>query len=238
MADVHSSTVKCCTKCGESKPAVDFVKRKSSRDGLSSHCKACKSADSRRWYEQNSEKKRATNKAWAEANRERMRPYYAAYYQANRERLDALNAAWARKNPAKRAEWALADYYKHKPKRLSAMRKWQERNADYVAMKSREWRQANPEAVRALRWNYKARKRAAPGHHTGKDISQLFASQRGRCACCGCCIRRGYHVDHIVALSKGGSNWPSNLQLLCKRCNLRKKDKDPFDFAMENGRLL
>ena len=29
-----------------------------------------------------------------------------------------------------------------------------------------------------------------------------------------------------------------NIQLLCRRCNLTKADKDPFDFALECGRLV
>jgi 5-methylcytosine-specific restriction protein A len=30
------------------------------------------------------------------------------------------------------------------------------------------------------------------------------------------------HIDHIVPLAKGGSSDPSNLQVLCQRCNLEK----------------
>lgn len=30
------------------------------------------------------------------------------------------------------------------------------------------------------------------------------------------------HVDHMVARSRGGTNHPSNLQMLCEPCNCRK----------------
>jgi 5-methylcytosine-specific restriction endonuclease McrA len=33
------------------------------------------------------------------------------------------------------------------------------------------------------------------------------------------------HVDHIVAKSKGGDGAPSNGQVLCRDCNLKKSDK-------------
>ncbi len=37
---------------------------------------------------------------------------------------------------------------------------------------------------------------------------------------------------------KGGTNWPDNLQLLCRPCNIAKAAKDPFVWAQENGRLF
>lgn len=46
------------------------------------------------------------------------------------------------------------------------------------------------------------------------------------------------HVDHIKALARGGSNWPSNLQLTCGPCNNRKRAIDPIEFARRNGRLI
>ena len=48
-------------------------------------------------------------------------------------------------------------------------------------------------------------------------------AQRGRCAGCGDGIReRYYELDHIVPVSKGGTDTLQNLQLLCRRCNRSK----------------
>lgn len=35
----------------------------------------------------------------------------------------------------------------------------------------------------------------------------------------------GLHIDHIVPISKGGKSVPSNLQVLCSKCNGSKSDK-------------
>lgn len=43
-----------------------------------------------------------------------------------------------------------------------------------------------------------------------------------RCVFCG--DYRNLHIDHVVPLSKGGTNDESNLQVLCRTCNLKKSN--------------
>lgn len=86
----------------------------------------------------------------------------------------------------------------------------------------------------------RAAKRNAGGSFTAAEIDELYRKQRGCCAGHGCGVKLGkrFHRDHIVALANGGTNDIGNIQLLCKPCNLRKNDKDPIDWAQQNGRLL
>jgi 5-methylcytosine-specific restriction endonuclease McrA len=56
-------------------------------------------------------------------------------------------------------------------------------------------------------------------------VRQLWASQAGRCALCWRPIFGAYHIDHKVAVSRGGAHTFSNLQLTHPACNLRKGSK-------------
>jgi len=112
---------------------------------------------------------------------------------------------------------------------------WLRRNA--------KWRCENPDRhrlvarVRAAR--YRARKRASTEHYTADDVAQLLRFQRRRCVYCrDKLMSRDYHVDHIVALSKGGDNSKRNIQILCGTCNRRKSARDSIEFAQSMGLLL
>jgi 5-methylcytosine-specific restriction endonuclease McrA len=115
---------------------------------------------------------------------------------------------------------------KNKDKKSAQDAQWQRDNPDRVKQRNRRWQEKNKDAVRSFTRNYRAKKRAAEGFHTGEDIKALFDRQRGLCACgCGASIESGYDVDHIIPVSRGGDNWPSNLQLLTPTCNKSKNDK-------------
>lgn len=127
---------------------------------------------------------------------------------------------------------------KNPGKVAEAGRRWNEVNRDYVRQKRLEKIRANPEAERARKLKLRARRQNVEGEHTAQDIRDIFKSQRGKCAYCRVKLGTAYHVDHIVAISKGGTNFRSNLQLLCRPCNMKKHAKDPLDFARSLGKLL
>jgi len=68
----------------------------------------------------------------------------------------------------------------------------------------------------------RAAKRDAPGSFCANQWKRIVAhySPTNRCLHCGKVSI--LTVDHVVPLSRGGSNYPSNLQPLCISCNLRK----------------
>lgn len=69
-----------------------------------------------------------------------------------------------------------------------------------------------------------ARVAGNPSRHIPREIRQrIWQRYGGRCAECGAADYLEF--DHIVPVAKGGSNSENNVQLLCRRCNLKKSDQ-------------
>lgn len=50
----------------------------------------------------------------------------------------------------------------------------------------------------------------------------VWRRDEGKCSKCG--SRKNLEYDHIIPISKGGSNTVRNIELLCEECNRKKKD--------------
>lgn len=56
-----------------------------------------------------------------------------------------------------------------------------------------------------------------------KHRDEVFARDGHKCRQCG--ETKNLTVDHIIPIAAGGTSDLSNLQTLCKRCNVKKSDK-------------
>ena len=73
-------------------------------------------------------------------------------------------------------------------------------------------------------WRYKSKRKRYVPKTMVKLIKRIY---NYRCAECNIIEspRTKMHIDHIYPFSKGGTNEPKNLQLLCSKCNQRKSNK-------------
>lgn len=108
-----------------------------------------------------------------------------------------------------------------------------------VKERARRWAKANPEKRRAISKAYSARRRAIEkGGDSTAAIYKWEQAAKKVCYWCGINCKKKYHVDHYVALARGGKHEVKNLVIACAPCNLKKNAKDPYDFAATMGRLF
>lgn len=190
--------------------------------------------------------------ACIECHNERNRKYYhktlehqhkraAEYHRKNKDKASEYGRIYREKNKEKLREIRREYKAKNKEKIREQSKEWWVKTREERLLKKREYYENNREKYRSYVRNRRAISKFVEGIHNEQDIAIILKRQKFLCAepSCKKSIKGGkHHVDHIFPISKGGTNWPNNLQCLCANCNLRKHAKDPLDWARENGRLV
>jgi len=184
------------------------------------------------WRDANKEKLAAEQKARRDANREEHNERARQYYYKNREVNIARAKRWKKENPEKRKEWLERVGYQQR-------KEWEAENKEKLKEYQKRYRTENKDAKYASINKRRALKKGSAGQYTAEDAKAILLAQGNKCANCKADLRKvPRHIDHIIPLSKRGTNDKTNIQWLCQTCNLKKKDKDPIQFAQEQGRLL
>lgn len=160
-------------------------------------------------------------------------------WQARNKKICATNN---RKLYLKQKQLGLTWYHKNKKAALEYNKKYRSVNRELIRSIQKSYVECHPEkraeTSRTSARNRRAKVLDAGGVHSHNDVLSIYFAQKGRCAYCKVKVGKKYHVDHIVPISKGGTNGRDNLQICCPTCNLRKNAKDPIEFAQELGFLI
>lgn len=184
---------------------------------LNRNCVACAVKASKYHYDANTAAIKIRHKAWFKDNREAARALSRNWYRANPEKAKAM-----------RRRTTIA-------------------NREQLRIKGLARYAANPEPFKVRAANRRSRLLQADGFHVNTDIDSIYSLQGKRCANLGCRVsirkilgskKSSYHIDHVMPLALGGSNWPHNIQLLCPKCNRSKNAFHPLEFARRSGVLF
>ena len=162
--------------------------------------------------------------------------YAHKYYRKNKDSILKRGIEWRLKNPKKVQEIQYrvnhSDKGKqrqkryrdsHKKERSESFKKWYEKNKERMNELHRLWVSKNKESARQIDRKQYARRKKAKGNFTLKEWEEVKKKHGYRCAICK--KMKKLTVDHIIPLSKNGTNYIQNIQSLCKNCNSSKNNK-------------
>ncbi len=142
---------------------------------------------------------------------------------------DKFRRRFAKNNPDYFNDWRRAN-----PDAIRiAKRKWYLKDPSKRVMAALRWVIKNREKARAAVRNRTARRKLAKGRHTAEQVLAMLYAQKWICVGCGKSIKKKRHIDHIMPLTLGGSNYIRNLQGLCPSCNCSKNAKHPKAWMRE-----
>ena len=231
-------TTKKCPKCNQAHPLTEeFWYRRSDAPNATwrTPCKKCIRARDKVARDLDPDKQRDRHRRYAATHKDQLNANQRRWRRDNPEKAAAQDRRYREANPERRRDTAQRSYYKNWQENRTRIDEWARRNPEQKRRLRRESQQRNAEAMRARSDRRRARKRNATGSYTKNDIIRQYQSQKGRCWWCSTAVGSKYHVDHLIPLSRGGSNEPRNLVISCETCNRSKSNKLPHEW---NGRLL
>lgn len=214
--DISDSTF----RCGHERTPENSVRN--GKTGTT--CRTCNNERHRQRYAANLEQSRA-------AVRERMRKHRGGLKGHRNERkthcpnghsYDAENTYLtpdgSRQCKTCRREHVRQSYEKNRDKYIPTRRLYYAANREKVLAANRQWVKDNPERA-ALISRLKKHRRRNAGVLTSDDWGTVLNVYDHRCLACGADETT---IDHVIPVSKGGTNTIDNVQPLCRDCNTRK----------------
>lgn len=209
---------KACKTCAKVLPATPEFFYQQQGKWLQGECRECAKDKARRRYQVTADAVKGQKKRSYASDPEPFKVKGNARYRVRRAEVLAQH-----KTPEAQAR-----------RRASAVRRYWA-NPEAKRLEGRLWRANNREASRIHSRRSRVKRHAAPGKHTAEDVRRQYAQQQGRCHWCASPLGGEYEVDHIIPLSRGGTDNPNNICCACEPCNRQKHAKMPWDFA---GRLF
>ena len=216
--------MKKCSKCGELKPLEMFSKNSQSKDGLRSECKEC-------------------NKKYNAEQKEKRKEWWQKYKETHKEDIEKYRAEHAEEHKVKSREY----YYGHKEECNERSRKYHSAHKEEAKEKMSKYRAEHKDELKNKKAEYYKTERGKATHKASTQKRRAAKAQNGgsfsadewealcglfdnKCAYCG--DSNELTADHIVPLSKGGTNNIANILPACKKCNSSKHAKGLTEWFM------
>ena len=196
-----------CIKCQEYKIFDEFYKDKNRTFGVGNKCKICFEEYREKYYKQNKEHYRGYKKKYYEQNKEKEREYR----EQNKERINKR----------------IKEYNNNIKNKYGVSQTTLRYREDENFRLNFKLRSSNRQNLkRALEYYNNGKSDKLPIKSPSRMLLKLYEIQNHNCPYCSNNMKDDIHIDHIIPLSKNGSNEVHNLILCCSNCNLRKSAKE------------
>ncbi len=194
--------------------------------------------------------RKAYQHEWYMKNQERLvarqRALYLRQVKAHR---NAVAKAWRDQNSEYVREMMRIKRRKYNAQRTAYNRKWRTENREHVRARDNSYNEKMREHQREMSRKRYARdphahimrqhkrrvtKLKAQGTCSKEQLAARFAFHGNRCVYCKCDGKM--EADHMIPLTRNGTNWPSNFVPACVRCNRRKSRSTYFEFMRRSDR--
>jgi len=208
---------KKCNTCGIMKPLTEYTPNKQLYDGHINKCKSCSAERQRRYVKERPDIRRKAERKWREKNPDKVKEMAKRSRKKNMEGYRRRLRDWREKNPERNKE---------------IQRNYVKNNPESVKESKRKWREANKNKIRIYSLNRRTRLNELPNNFD-EEWANIILEIYGGCVLTG--EKEDLHWDHFIPVSKGGGTTYGNMIPLKSSINIRKSNKNPIDFFIEEG---
>jgi 5-methylcytosine-specific restriction endonuclease McrA len=165
-------------------------------------------------------------KNYNKKNKEHLIKYRKEYYIKNQTRIKSKTQEWQKNNPEKYKLLMEKCYLRNKENYIKRAKKWSKENPLKMTVCRFNWRRNNP--LKIKEYSISRRKLGIPNIKDLQKVYELNIIKYGTLTCVLCEKPIAFgedSIEHLLPLTRGGTNELENLGIAHKKCNFSKNNK-------------